>query len=319
MSEVKTISTPEDGTMITDFEDFCTWVFVIVDDLWQQIAPQFRRPGPAPICSDSELIAMALIGEALGMDSEREMLAFWREHRDLFPHIPSQSRFNRRRRNLWQAFNLIRRVMLQLLDIAQDAYCVIDSLPVPVMQFYLVPSSPAAVEWRIRGAAFGKVPSRKETIFGYKLHLLVTFGGLILDFVLAPANATDLQVGEELLQQHSHLIVLADKGYVSAPAAERLWERRYIRLLAIPRQNQKHQWSPGLKHLVSHFRQIVETVNHQLADQFHIERNRAHSFWGLATRLHTKLAAHTLLIYINRLLGKPNWLQIKSLAFPQLA
>ena len=29
---------------------------------------------------------------------------------------------------------------------------------------------------------FGKVPSRKETIFGYKLHLLTTAGGLILDF-----------------------------------------------------------------------------------------------------------------------------------------
>jgi hypothetical protein len=36
----------------------------------------------------------------------------------------------------------------------------------------------------------------------------------------------------------------------------------------------------------------------------------------LVTRLYTKLAAHTLCIYINRLLGRPNYLQIKSLAFP---
>jgi len=49
--------------MITEFEDFCTWVFVVVDDIWEQIAPFFKRPGPAPVCSDSELIAMALIGE----------------------------------------------------------------------------------------------------------------------------------------------------------------------------------------------------------------------------------------------------------------
>ena len=52
--------------MITEFEDFCTWVFVVVDDIWEQIAPFFKRPGPAPVCSDSELIAMALIGECRG-------------------------------------------------------------------------------------------------------------------------------------------------------------------------------------------------------------------------------------------------------------
>jgi hypothetical protein len=304
--------------MITDFEDLCTWVFVIVDDIWQQIAPYFQRPGPAPLCSDSELITMALIGEARGLDSEREMLAFWREHRDLFPHIPSQSRFNRRRRNLWQAFNWIRRILLRLLDIAQDTYCVIDSLPVPVMQFYLVPSSPAAAAWQAYGATFGKVSSRKEIVFGYKLHLLITFGGLILDFVLAPANASDLAVGAELLPQHPKRIVIADKGYVSAPVAARLWSHHSIRLYAIPRQNQKQQWPEPFKRLVAQYRQIIESVNHQLANQFHIERNRAHSFWGLATRLHTKLAAHTLLVYLNRLLGKTEWLQIKALAFPQL-
>jgi hypothetical protein len=45
----------EDQDMITEFEDFCTWVFVVVDDIWEQIAPFFKRPGPAPVCSDSEM------------------------------------------------------------------------------------------------------------------------------------------------------------------------------------------------------------------------------------------------------------------------
>ncbi|RJP50276.1 MAG: IS982 family transposase, partial [Anaerolineaceae bacterium] len=59
-----------------------------------------------------------------------------------------------------------------------------------------------------------------------------------------------------------------------------------------------------------------ETVNAQLSNQFKIEVNHAHTFWGLCTRLYTKLAAHTLCIYINRILGKPAFLQIKALAFP---
>lgn len=300
--------------MIDTFEDFCIWMYVIVDDIWQQIEPLFKRPGPKPVCSDSELIAMAIIGECRGWDVETEMLSYWHEHPDMFPNIPSQSRFNRRRRNLMMAFNLIRRIVLQMLDLAQDTQCVIDSLPIPVVQFYLVPGSTG--DWKAYGATFGKVPSREATIFGYKLHLLVTLGGLILDFELAPANKTDLEVGFEMLSEHTDLEVLGDKAYISADKAAQLWRQNRLRLRTIPRRNQKEQLSAHMKKMYNKIRQIIETVNGQLSEQFNIEKNHAHTFWGLCTRLYTKLAAHTLCIYLNRLLGNPNFLQIKSLAFP---
>ena len=38
--------------MINDFNDFCTWMYVVVDDIWLKIAPFFKRPGPAPECPD---------------------------------------------------------------------------------------------------------------------------------------------------------------------------------------------------------------------------------------------------------------------------
>lgn len=300
--------------MINDFRDFCLWMYVIVDDIWQEIEPLFKRPGPKPLCSDSELITMALVGECRGWDVETEMLSQWKEYQDLFPHIPSQSRFNRRRRNLMLAFNLIRRMVLQMLDLAWDQQCVIDSLPVPVVQFYLVPGSTG--DWKAHGATYGRVPSRSETIFGYKLHLLVTMGGLILDFELAPANVTDLEIGIELLSEHTDLNVLGDKGYINANKAAELWRNNHLRLQTIPRKNQKHQLSSSTKRLFNAVRQIIETVNAQLSEQFNIETNHAHSFWGLCSRLYTKLTAHTLCIFINRLLGKPEFLQIKALAFP---
>lgn len=300
--------------MINDFDDFCLWMYILVDDIWQQIAPFFNRPGPKPECSDSELITMALVGECRGWDIETEMLSQWQEHSDLFPVIPTQSRFNRRRRNLMQAFNWIRLAVLRTLDLAYDRQCVIDSLPIAVVQFYLVPSSTG--DWRAYGASFGKVPSKKETIFGYKLHLLITLGGLILDFELAPANVTDLEIGFELLNEHTDLEVLGDKGYISAKKAAELFEMNRLRLQTLPRSNQKEQLSPEIKHLFNAVRQIIETVNGQLSEQFNIEKNHAHTFWGLMARLYTKLTAHTLCLYINRLIEKPEFLQIKSLAFP---
>jgi hypothetical protein len=300
--------------MIENFDDFCLWMYVIIDDLWRDIAPMFKRPGPRAQCSDSELLTMALVGECRGWVLETDMLSYWQEHRDLFPYIPSQSRFNRRRRQLMDGFNLIRWTVLGMLDLAQDQQCTIDSLPMPVVQFHLVPS--ASGDWDVHGADFGKVPSKKQTIFGYKLHLLVTLKGVIVDFVLAPASVPDLTVGEEMLSAHTDLSVFGDKAFISAAVATHLLTNNRIRLHTIPRANQTLQLPPELRRLHNQVRQIIETVNGQLVEQFHIECNHAHSFWGLCTRLLTKLTAHTLSIYLNRLLGLPEPLQIKALAFP---
>ena len=140
--------------------------------------------------------------------------------------------------------------------------------------------------------------------------------GVILDFELAPANEFDLQVSLELLSEHIDLQVLGDKAYISAEKAAQLWKENRIQLHTIPRRNQRKLLPASLQHLFNSVRQIIETVNAQLSNQFNIEVNHAHTFWGLCTRLYTKLTAHTLYIYINRLLGKPDFLQIKSLAFP---
>jgi len=302
--------------MITSFEDFCLWTYVAVDELWPQIAPQCRRPGPAPRCSDPELITMAVVAECCGWDQETDALSRWAAHRDLFPHQPERSRFNRRRRLLMGAINELRRLVLAALDFAQDRQCVLDSLPIPVIGFHLVPSG-ARAYWQSYDARFGKVPSKKATIFGYKLYLLTTLNGVIRDFVLAPANALELQVGVELLEEHTDLTVLGDKAFISAPVAARLCQEQRIALLTLPRCNQREQVSPAVRRTLNAARQVVETVNSQLAGQFHIEANHAQSFWGLCARLHTKLAAHTLSVHLNRLLGAADVLRIKTLAFPQ--
>jgi hypothetical protein len=300
--------------MIDSFDDFCLYMYVIVDDVMQQIAPLLKRRGPAPVCSDSELITLALVGECRGWDLETDLLSCWGEHTDLFPTTPSQSRFNRRRRNLMWIINLIRQTVVQWLDVSQDDQCAIDSLPIPVVQFHLVPGSTG--DWQAYGATYGKVSSKKVTIFGYKLHLLITLGGVILDFELAPANESDLTVGAELLAQHTDLTVYGDKGYISAAIAAELLRTNRLRLLTLPRSNQKCQVPGPVRKTFNTVRQIIETVNGQLTEQFHIEHNHAHTFWGLCARLYTKLTAHTLCIFINRLRGQPDFLQIKGLAFP---
>ena len=218
--------------MITDFDDLCLWTYVIVDDMLIELAPLLRRPGPPPQCSDSELIAMILIAECKGWDIETQLLSEFSQHPHLFPILPCQSRFNRRRRNLGAIINRIRQMLLSDIEEAEAKLCIIDSLPIPVIQFHLAPSS--SNDWSCYGADYGRIESRKQTIFGYKLHLLVTAKGVIVDFELAPASEADLSVGYELLSGHQDKQVIGDKAYISTQIKEQLAQVNRIELITVP-------------------------------------------------------------------------------------
>lgn len=302
--------------IVADFADFCLVVYLLVDDRSRALPACVKPRTASSMCSDSELLTMALVGECLGWDQETEAISRWHEHRDLFPHIPHRTRFNRRRRALTDALLLIRQHLLAHLDYAADRHCVIDSLPVPVIGFQLVPGATSAGAWRAQGADYGKVASKKQTIFGYKLHLLITLNGVIRAFVLAPASVHDHQVAPDLLAEQWELVVVGDKGYIDAALTQALREERGTILATPVRRNQRVQRDPAFVRLLNGVRQVIETVNGQLTAQFKVGRNHAHTFGGLCARLASKLTAHTLCIAINRLLGKADALQIKALAFP---
>ena len=225
--------------MIEDFADLCTDVYVIVDELYQLVvAPHDHRPGYRSEFSDSEVITLTLVAELIGLDEEQAFLAYvQRNHRALFPKLPERSRYNRRRRALTEATNRIRGALMQLvlgrLAPAERDLCVVDSLPVPVVGFHQ-----ARGRHRWYGeASYGYVASKQLTIFGYKLHLLITHGGLILDFVLAPAHHADAALTEPLLIDKQWLTVLGDKAYLNAALQDLLAWRNDLVLLTPTRAN----------------------------------------------------------------------------------
>ena len=91
-------------------EDLFVYVYVLVHDL--MIAGAIAvpaRPGPAPACSDAELLAIAEVRHLLGRRSEAGFLAeVARDWGHLFPVLPHQSEANRRTRWLWGAFEQLR-------------------------------------------------------------------------------------------------------------------------------------------------------------------------------------------------------------------
>ena len=95
---------------LTDFitekpwiDTFTIW-HVLIDDAYQSLIGQvgrLRSRGLQPSFTDSEVITETLIIESFFHGNEELGLAFLRQyHRDLFPDMVGNSRFNRRRRHL---------------------------------------------------------------------------------------------------------------------------------------------------------------------------------------------------------------------------
>lgn len=160
--------------MIASFADLCTVAYVLVDDLYRLLAPPpDRRPGPRAAFSDSEVITLTLVAELVGMDEETRFLAYLeRQYRALFPRLPDASRYNRRRRQLCEVPNRIRAALmtgvLAQLTSEERALYVIDSVPVPVVGFH---PARGRHQWSGR-ASYGYCAAKKQTIYGFKPHLL---------------------------------------------------------------------------------------------------------------------------------------------------
>ena len=189
----------------------------------------------------------------------------------------------------------------RVLEAEGRGLCVIDSVPVPAVGYHH-----AAGDHRWWGKAnFGRVPSKKQRLYGFKLHLLIAHSGLILDFALVPANQSDGKLAPQLLEEKAGLTVLGDKGYINGPLQAHLAARQDLALLTPRRKNQRDQLPEALTRAINHLRQIIETVNSQLVGQFRLQQNRAKSVSGLCARVQAKLTAHTLGLYLNHRLGRP--------------
>lgn len=293
--------------MIENFVDLCTYVYVMTDEVYQwAVAPYDTRPGPRSGFTESEVLTVSIVAELVGLDAETRCLAYLRRnHPDLFPLLPERSRYNRRRRQLAEATNRIRGAVMERLWRVLEAegadLCAIDSVPVPVVGFHHARHS-----HRWYGEAdYGRVASKQQTVYGFKLHLLISACGLVLDFALVAANYADGTLAAQLLNDKAGLTVLGDKGYINGPLHQRLAAHNGLTVLTPRRRNQREQLPAGLTRAINQARQIIETVNSQLVGQCHLQRNYAKSVWGLATRVHAKLAAHTLGLYLNYCLGRP--------------
>ena len=300
---------------INDLKDLFTIIFVLVDDVYNEIIPsniKNRRNISDSKLSDSEIISISIVGEAITIDSEKAWFFFVKKNfKDLFPNIGDRTRFNRTKRNLFMVIKEIQKYFSNLPMFLNDDIRIIDSMPIPVCKFARSYFNKSFKDI----SSYGYCASKKETYFGLKLHALITTSGFITDFFLTSANVDDRAAVHELIEEKQLIKIIADKGYVDETLKKQLKKEKDILLISLKRKNSKNPLEKQLRNTLSKTRRRVETSFSQLAEQFNINKVLAKSKWGLMLRITLKILAHNILFIINNILKNNKVAQIKQLVF----
>jgi hypothetical protein len=253
------------------------------------------RPGPAPRCTDAELITIALVRHILGRRTESGFLAeIRREWPGLFPALPHTSQVNQRTRWLWGAFEQLRQILLAAVP--PDAWGQIDTSALPVKH----PS-------RVRGldgwtgpnnlvARFGKDAAHGEWFYGFRLAVRTDLGSrLVRSWAIVPANVSERDLVPDLIAGADHLIgLLNDKGFSGRAFTASLAAQGICNLVP-PTKAARKTMPPWLQKIIAQWRNRIETTFGDITYTMELARHGAHTFHGLLTRTAATLAAHTLL------------------------
>jgi hypothetical protein len=286
-----------EGVSFVDLSTFITAVFCLVDD-WLE-GEKLRQRGPSPELSDSEVLTMEVVGEYLGIDTEKGLYAYFKRHyAEWFPALRGAHRttFTRRAANLWAVKEKLWKHLLCRTHFDPEV-SLIDSFPVPVCRF--------ARAYRCRSlaeeSAFGYDEMAKQTFYGLRAHLRVCWPGVIVEMDLAPANIPDLAVAEELLEGAQGW-ALGDRNYHSPDLAQRFGQEG-LHLLA-PYKFKKKEKEPWPRALTQKRRRI-ETVIGQLVERYRAKKVWARDRWHLTSRWLRKVLSHTFAVYLCQQVDLP--------------
>lgn len=286
-----------------DLETLLVSLYVLADEWWERTHPPCpRRPGRPPLLSSGEVLTLAILAHWPRRRSERDFYRFADANlRGYFPNLLSHGQLNRRIRALEPELWALQRDLAKTLSDPREVYHVLDTTLIPA-----VVRVRACRKGLFAGqASFGRSVSKTEWVYGFKVALSVSPGGVVTAFGLAPANYDERPLGGFLVSSDGHHTFLADKGF-SSVEWERHWLENFGALVAATSQvTSKRAWPREACRWAAGKRQLIEGVIWQLKDLFGLERHRAKTLDGLLTRLAAKVAAYTCGQLFNAQLGRP--------------
>src|SRR6266536_6285748 len=277
---------------MTDLEALVVAAYVFADEY-----PVPARPGRPPLVSDAELVALAVAQAAIGISSDRQFLGLIdRVLAGWFPHLPDQSQYNRRLRQLVGLISIVQQQLARWLD--SGGVRLSDGTLLGVANY---PGCAQRSEFA-GFARYGFAKSAHRYVYGVRLVLLTDDRGLPLGYTIVPANEKEYEPLADLLTGTPAAVVVADKGF---------WGRDYKARLAaagttlLAPDKTRTAANLGRERALASTRLVIESVFSNLKEQMRLERHLARTPAGLAVRIAQRILALTLGMLLNTLNGRP--------------
>ena len=280
--------------MDADLDTLCIAVYCTADDLLPSRPANARRR-----VTDAELVTLALAQAVMGIPSDRRFLAVARGRlRHLFPRIPGQSGYHKRRRRLTETIDWLAGVFAARSPGDADDLVLIDSTPVECGRSAQTVRRSALDGW----AGYGWSRSHSRFFWGMRLHLVCALDGTPRAAELCRADRPEREVALELLPRtlRGGETVVAEVGYAGRAFRAAVAERggRLVR----PRRADE----PGRGPFLGLIRQRVESVFQTLKDLLTLERHGARTPEGLRARIGARVLALAACVWLNHELGRPS-------------
>lgn len=282
-------------------EDFIITVFCLVEENFHQVleSRKLRSRGFAPKLSDTEVITMEIVAEFLGVDTDKGIWSYFKNHwQSWFPALGSRCNFVRQAANLWKVKQCMQEKIAEQLNAKQDALHMADGFPLPICKF-----KRAYFSRIFKGiASYGYCASKAETYYGFKGNLVINSAGVITNITFTPANIDERESLWEIVGNLKGL-VLADKGLIGEAFQQELRIEAGVNLETPMRKNMKDPRGKDASPWLVSTRRLVETVIGQLAERFNIEKNWARDVWHFSNRIARKILSHTIAAFVNKIIG----------------
>jgi transposase len=236
----------------------------------------------------------------VGIPSDRRFLKVARKRLcHLFPEIPSQSGYFKRRRRLADTIEWLMSMFASQSPGFRDDLLLIDSTPVECARSRETVKRSALAD----AADYGWCASHSRYFWGFRLHAIFTPDGTPRALTLASPKRDEREVGLELLsrcQRRGGETLLADKGYAGRDFAQAVSDLDAT--IVRPRRRDEHGQGPHLAPI----RQRIESIFWTCKDLLTLERHGARTLQGIKERILQRFLCLAACITLNHQLGRPN-------------
>jgi hypothetical protein len=316
--------------MDADLDLLLTTVFVTADDLLPE-----RAKNAARRVTDAEVVTLCIAQAIMGIPSDRRFLAVANKRlRHLFPVLPQQSGYFKRRRRLAETLEWLMGVFASQSPGFDDDLLLIDSTPVECARSR--ETVKRAGRSQLAGAIadagdYGYCASHTRYFWGMRLHAIFSPDGTPRALELCSPKLGEREIGLVLLdrvRRSGPVTLIGDKGYAGREFAAQT-AARDVTFVRPRRQDEpdpsiSSQTTPALKpareitvtprreptqpqrpHLAP-IRQRIESIFWTAKDILTLERHGARTLQGLRERVLARFCCLAAAITLNHQLGRPS-------------